>query len=90
MRLSGDSTGGSHAVREKLEALINQMIEHEIDYEDAITEFERRFIRKVLENTNGNRSKAAKTLGIHRNTLSRKIEELGLDHRPRRRRRARR
>lgn len=77
-------------MKEKLEALINQMIEHEIDYEDALTEFERRFIRKILDKTHGNRSRAAKTLGIHRNTLSRKIEELGLDHRPRRRPRTRR
>jgi DNA-binding NtrC family response regulator len=77
-------------VKEKLEALVNQMIEHEIGYEDALNEFERRFIRNILEKVKGNQSKAAQTLGIHRNTLSRKISELGLDHRPRRRRRARR
>jgi len=77
-------------VKEKLEALVNQMIEQEIGYEDAVTEFERRFIRKILEKVNGNQSKAAQTLGIHRNTLSRKIDKLGLDHRPRRRRRTRR
>lgn len=77
-------------MKEKLEALVNQMIEHEIGYEDALNEFERRFIRNILEKVKGNQSKAAQTLGIHRNTLSRKISELGLDHRPRRRRRARR
>jgi len=77
-------------VKEKLDALINQMVEDEIDYEDAVSEFEKRFIRKVLERANGNQSKAAQTLGIHRNTLSRKVEQLGLDHQPRRRPRARR
>jgi two-component system nitrogen regulation response regulator GlnG len=77
-------------VKEKLEALIDQMIEHEIGYEDALAEFEHRFIRRILEKSNGNQSKAAKMLGIHRNTLSRKIENLRLDRRPRRRRRARR
>jgi len=77
-------------VKDKLEALVNQMVEHGIGYEDAVAEFERRFIRRVLEEVNGNQSKAAKTLGIHRNTLRRKISELGFDHRPRRRRRARR
>ena len=77
-------------MKEKLEALVNQMIEHEIGYEDAVAEFERRFIRKILEKANGNQSRAAQELGIHRNTLSRKIDELGLDHRPRRRRRVRR
>ena len=63
------------------------MIEHGIVYEDAVVEFEKKFIRKVLDTANGNRSKAAKALGIHRNTLSRKIVELALDHRPKRRRR---
>ena len=77
-------------MKEKLEALVNQMIEHEIGYEDAVAEFERKFIRKILEKVNGNQSKAAKTLGIHRNTLSRKIGDLGLARRSRRRRRARR
>ncbi len=74
-------------MKEKLDDLINQMVEDEIDYEDAVSEFEKRFIRRVLERANGNQSKAAKTLGIHRNTLSRKVEQLGLDHQPRRRRR---
>jgi DNA-binding NtrC family response regulator len=77
-------------VKDQLEALVTQMVEHHIGYEDAVSEFERRFIRKVLEQNNGNQSKAAKTLGIHRNTLSRKIGELGLDHQPKRRKRPRR
>jgi transcriptional regulator with PAS, ATPase and Fis domain len=77
-------------VKDQLDALINQMVEKDIDFEDALGEFQRRFIRKVLENSHGNLSKAAKTLGIHRNTLSRKILTLGLDHRPKRRARTRR
>lgn len=75
-------------MKEQLESLINQMIEHGISFEDGVTEFEKRFIRKVMEKHKGNQSKSAQTLGIHRNTLSRKIEELGLDHRPKRRKRA--
>jgi len=74
-------------VKDQLEALVAQMIEHGIVYEDAVVEFEKKFIRKVLEKTNGNQSKAAKALGIHRNTLSRKIVDLALDHGPKRRRR---
>jgi Fis family transcriptional regulator, factor for inversion stimulation protein len=77
-------------VNHQLDALINQMIEKNIDFEDALGEFQSRFIKKVLENSNGNLSKAAKALGIHRNTLSRKIETLGLDHRPKPRKRSRR
>ena len=75
-------------MKDQLEALVNRMIEHGIQYPDAVAEFEKRFIQKMLERTNGNHSKAAKALGIHRNTLSRKVEDLELDHRPRRRRRS--
>jgi Fis family transcriptional regulator, factor for inversion stimulation protein len=77
-------------VKEQLEALINQLVERGVDFEDAVAEFEKKFIRKVLDANKGHRSKTAKALGIHRNTLSRKIAELGLDHqRPRRRRSSR-
>ena len=75
-------------MKDLLEALIVQMVNTEIFYADAVGEFEKRFIKKVLEKNNGNQSKAAQALGIHRNTLSRKIEILGLDnHRPKRRKR---
>ena len=75
-------------MKEKLDALVNQMVEDDIDYEDAVGEFEKRFIRRVMDRANGNQSKAAKTLDIHRNTLSRKLEQLGLANKPRRRQRA--
>ncbi len=77
-------------MKDQLESLVSLMIEHGVVYEDAVGEFEKRFIKRVLEKTNGNQSKAAQALGIHRNTLSRKINELGLgpDHRPKRRRRS--
>lgn len=74
-------------MKDLMESLINQMIEHGIYYSDAVSEFEKRFIHKILEKTNGNQSKAAQALGIHRNTLSRKIVELRLDHRPPQRKR---
>ncbi len=75
-------------MKDIMESLINQMVDQGIFYSDAVSEFEKRFIKKILETNNGILSKAAKALGIHRNTLSRKIEELGLDHRPKRRKRA--
>lgn len=76
-------------MKNQLDALINQLVEHDILFEDAVGEFEKRFILKVLDKNNGNLSKAAKVLRIHRNTLSRKIATLNLDHRPKRRRRPR-
>jgi DNA-binding NtrC family response regulator len=76
-------------VRDQLEALISRMIENGIQYSEAISEFEKRFIQRMLEKNNGNQSKTAQALGIHRNTLGRKREELGLDHQPRVRKRPR-
>ncbi len=75
-------------MKDQLESLVSQMVERGIHYSHAISEFEKRFIDAILEKNKGNRSKAAKALGIHRNTLSRKMDELELDHRPRRRRRS--
>jgi len=74
-------------VKDQLEALIERMIEHGIQYPEAVNEFEKRFIQHMLERNNGNQSKTATALGIHRNTLSRKREEMGLDHQPKRRKR---
>lgn len=66
-------------MKETLEALVAEMVEKGILFEEARTEFERRFIRQVLERSDGNRTQAAQTLGMHRNTLSRKLEELNLN-----------
>jgi len=66
------------AVREQLERLIQEMVERGLLYEDALRVFERAFISQVLARTNGNLSRAAGKLGIHRNTLSRKVAEYRL------------
>ena len=59
-----------------LEQLISEMVEKGIHYDDALREFDRRFIAKVMNKTDGNLTKAADTLGVHRNTLARKLKEL--------------
>jgi transcriptional regulator with PAS, ATPase and Fis domain len=65
-------------VKDQLESLIGQMVEGGIRLEEAVGEFEKKFIRRALEQSKGNRSRAAKVLGIHRNTLSRKVDEYKL------------
>ena len=52
---------------------------------DESFQFVKRFIKRVLDSANGNQSRAAEMLGIHRNTLSRKIDEYKLDSNGRRR-----
>jgi two-component system, NtrC family, nitrogen regulation response regulator GlnG len=47
--------------------------------EDAMPAFERTLIRVALRHTQGHRQEAARLLGWGRNTLTRKLKELGLD-----------
>jgi Fis family transcriptional regulator, factor for inversion stimulation protein len=68
-------------MKDQLEGLVNQMVERGILFDEAIVEFEKRFIKRVLDRVDGNQSRAASILGIHRNTLSRKIMEYKLDGR---------
>jgi DNA-binding NtrC family response regulator len=60
-------------IRDDLSALVQQMLDRGILYDDAQREFERVFISRALAKTNYNVCKAAKMTGLHRNTLSRKI-----------------
>jgi len=62
-------------MREQLDRLVDEMVTKGIRYEDARREFEKRFISQALTRVQGNLCKAADLLGIHRNTLSRKITE---------------
>ncbi len=68
-------------MKDQLEALIGQMVDRGILFDEAVTEFEKKFIKRVLDRSNGNQSRAARVLGIHRNTLSRKIGLYKLDSR---------
>lgn len=62
-------------MKSRLEVLTKEMVERGILFEDAVAEFEKHFILAVLERTNGNLSKAADELHIHRNTLSKRVEK---------------
>jgi DNA-binding NtrC family response regulator len=56
-----------------------QMYKGNILYSEAVREFKKKFILTVLQENKGNQCKAARQLGMHRNTLSRTIAELDLD-----------
>jgi DNA-binding protein Fis len=71
---------GRGNMKDQLEGLVNLMVERGILFEEAVEEFEKRFIKRVLDRVKGNQSRAAEALGIHRNTLSRKIGEYKLEH----------
>lgn len=61
-------------MKEQLDRLIAEMVSRGIRYEDAQAEFEKRFIVEVLGAVEGNLGRAALRLGMHRNTLRRKLQ----------------
>ena len=60
-------------MRERLEKLINEMLDGHILLDEAREEFEKIYIQKALERYNNHLSKTADALGIHRNTLSKRV-----------------
>ena len=61
-------------MKEMLESLVSEMIEKGLLLDEAVGVFEKKFIQAALTQTKGNQSRAAEVLGVHRNTLSRKID----------------
>ena len=57
------------------------MVDRGVQFDDAVHEFERRFIMRVLGQCDGSLTKTACTLGIHRNTLTRKMGEYKIKRR---------
>jgi DNA-binding NtrC family response regulator len=60
-------------LKERIETLCKEMIEKGILFSEAMEHFERCFIAEVLQRNGGNLTRAASSLGIHRNTLSKKV-----------------
>jgi DNA-binding NtrC family response regulator len=65
-------------VRDQLERLVLEMLDKGVLYEDARREFEKVFIARALQRSKGNVGVAADLLGIHRNTVTRKVAEYRL------------
>jgi DNA-binding NtrC family response regulator len=62
-------------VRDKLESLVQEMLDRGVRYDDAREEFEKVFITRALQRSKGSVGEAADLLGIHRNTVARKMTE---------------
>lgn len=69
-------------ISDRLERLVEELVDRGIDFEDAVCEFEKRFIARVLDRCDGSLTRSAEKLGIHRNTLTRKIGEYKIKRRP--------
>ena len=68
-------------MRDQLEQLVQQMIDRGIRYDDARREFKRCFIQRALARSGGSLLGAAEILGLHRNTMTRKMAEYRLKRR---------
>ena len=68
-------------IADRLEKLVEEMVDRGVHFDDAVHEFERRFISRVLGRCEGSVTKTACTLGIHRNTLTRKMGEYKIKRR---------
>ena len=69
-------------MRAKLEALVDQMLDGKILLEEAVAEFEKLYIQKALQRHQQHLSKTAAVLGIHRNTLSKRVADYHKQERP--------
>ena len=66
-------------MKEALEQIVLYMYRSGLQYSEAVHEFQKAFLATVLRQENANQVRAAKKLGIHRNTLRRQIQEFELD-----------
>ena len=69
-------------MRARLEALIDEMLDGHILLAEAVSEFERLYIKKALSRNKEHLSRTAKALGIHRNTISKRVATYEKARRP--------
>lgn len=66
-------------IRQTLEEIIDQVIDAGLFWPEVCAEIERIFILKALSRSNGFINKAARLMGVHRNTLSSRIQDYNID-----------
>ncbi len=71
--MSDSSSKSQPRLKERLESLCVEMIDRGILFLEAREQFERCFITEVLQRHDGNVVRAACHLGIHRNTLAKRL-----------------
>jgi len=66
------------SLNRRLERLVQDLSQHDIRLAQALRAFEKKFLEVALHRSGGNRTRAARALGLHRNTLAHKLESHGL------------
>jgi DNA-binding NtrC family response regulator len=62
-------------IHTRLETLVDEMLEGHILLDEALCEFEKLYIKKALARHKQHLSNTAAVLGIHRNTLAKRVAE---------------
>ena len=65
-------------MKQKFDVLVEHLLDGNIFMEQAIELLEKRMIERALEKSGGKQTAASKLLGIHRNTLQRKMVQYEL------------
>ena len=66
-------------MKDRFDALVEHLLDGGLFLQQAIEILEKSMIQGALERSKGNQCAAAKQLGIHRNTLQRKMVEYALN-----------
>lgn len=69
------------SIHKKMEIVIREMVDKELLFRDAMGEFEKIYIETASKKYRGNKTKIARALGIHRNTLNNKVKSLKISRR---------
>lgn len=64
-----DKKSEKATLHQKLETVISEMVDKELHLDDALREFQKIYLETAMKKYKGNKSRIAKALGIHRNTL---------------------
>ena len=60
-------------LKDQLESICLEMIDKGILFSEAVEQFENCFIDEIVRRNDGHLMRAADTLGIHRNTLTKRL-----------------
>jgi len=63
-------------LHQRMELIVKDMVDKDINLKDALREFEKIFFEQAARKHEGNKTKMAKALGIHRNTLHNRAKAL--------------
>ncbi|MEO1366931.1 MAG: helix-turn-helix domain-containing protein [Acidobacteriota bacterium] len=65
-------------LKDGLSPIIDELVSRGITLAQARREFERQLIEASIRSNQGNMGRAARSLGVHRNTLRNKVTDLGI------------